>query len=280
MPTKAEKKEKKQTKELKLFLKRSGLKSNSEKVGEVMRTYQYDMFSLLDMNRDIDESNVKNIMESIDMFGYQPVPIIINEYGEVIDGQNRLEALRRTGNPVYYYMIPGLNITHVPLFQTGRPWKVKDWLKLHVKQGNKHYMVYKEFKDKYKLGHLHVVNLLYGYELPDKLNQDKLWRRGLFETKYLAKATKFMDKVELMKPYLDDNLFYEKKRTNGLKRDLIYALELVMDISQFDYNRFLKNIQLADAPSILCWGEKAGFIQNILDVHNYDLPDNIKVKMA
>jgi hypothetical protein len=118
MPTKAEKKEKKQTKELKLFLKRSGLKSNSEKVGEVMRTYQYDMFSLLDMNRDIDESNVKNIMESIDMFGYQPVPIIINEYGEVIDGQNRLEALRRTGNPVYYYMIPGLNITHVPLFQT------------------------------------------------------------------------------------------------------------------------------------------------------------------
>lgn len=274
------KKEKKSKSGLTKLLEKHKLKGLSQSVGEVMVTMDHSIFKFLDANREIDKSNVASITDSIITFGQIAAPIIVNENYEIIDGQNRWHALNDLNKPVFYYMIPGLTIDHVHIFQTGRPWKVKDWLRLHIKSGNKHYMVYDKFRSKYKLGHLHTMNLLYGYELPKNMNQDRLWRRGEFEVKYLDDATKFMDKVEMMRPHLSEDIFYDNKRTKGIKRDLIYALEQVMEIKEFDFNRFIMNMQIGDAPPIQCWGTKEGYAKNILDVHNHNLPDSRKVKLT
>ena len=61
---------------------------------QVFETRDYDQFKKLNGNRNINESQVDGIVHSILEVGYQPVPILVNEFMEIIDGQHRLEAVK------------------------------------------------------------------------------------------------------------------------------------------------------------------------------------------
>ena len=66
---------------------------------EMFRTTDYDAFKRVLGNRKVLEDRVSKILASFDKIGYIPVPIIVNEKFEVIDGQGRLEACKRRGLP-------------------------------------------------------------------------------------------------------------------------------------------------------------------------------------
>lgn len=66
---------------------------------KVYVTDKYSIFRRLSGNRDVKEARVKKIMRSIEKVGYIPNPIIVNENMEVVDGQGRLEAVKRLGLP-------------------------------------------------------------------------------------------------------------------------------------------------------------------------------------
>ena len=95
---------------------------------KVRCTENYDLFKVMDKNRDID--HVKKIIKSIKKVGYVAVPIIVNERMEIIDGQNRCEACRELGLPIYYIVIAGLDIIHCRSLNIGQSnWKMKDYIK-------------------------------------------------------------------------------------------------------------------------------------------------------
>ena len=75
---------------------------------KVLVTNDYDMFKRLEGNRSVTELRVKKISNSIKTVGYVMNPIIVNERFEVIDGQGRLEVLRRLELPVYYIVVNGI----------------------------------------------------------------------------------------------------------------------------------------------------------------------------
>ena len=64
-----------------------------ENVIRVMKTNDYSMFTKIDGNRQIDKKNVNNLIESMKE-KLLVCPIIVNEDNQIIDGQNRLEALK------------------------------------------------------------------------------------------------------------------------------------------------------------------------------------------
>ena len=74
--------------------------------GQVFRTKDYEQFKRLPGNRDV--KNAKKIVDSINSVGYVLSPILVNEKMEVIDGQNRLEALKELDMPVDYIVQEGI----------------------------------------------------------------------------------------------------------------------------------------------------------------------------
>lgn len=279
------KKDIKNFKKMKVLVEKK--ENGSTPVGQVFKTKEYDMFKLLPLNRDITKQTLSPISDSIDYVskefaglcdhGYIPVPIIVNENYEIIDGQNRFTALKSRGHDIYYYVIPGLTIDHVNIFQNGKPWKENDWLKLWKGKGKQDYYVYETFRNKYNVGHWTTIGLLYGERYDKGMNRNTLWQTGKFVVNHLDTATELMEMIEEVKPFLNVKLINDK---GVVKRDFIYALKRVLEFSDFSFERFIKNIQLADAPSIQNLGDAEGFLEAILDVHNHGLSDDMKLKVS
>jgi hypothetical protein len=79
--------------------------------GSVYMTYNHDTFVLLDTNRDIAPNHKEKLKKNIQKYGLHPVPILINENFEVIDGQHRLKACQELNLPVYFICGQGLDMS-------------------------------------------------------------------------------------------------------------------------------------------------------------------------
>lgn len=95
----------------------------------------YDMFKKMLGNRDI--KGEAQIIESIQQVGYICTPLIINDKYEVIDGQNRLAALKELGLPVYYIIQPGANIQTCRALNIGQKnWGTLDYIDSYANSGD------------------------------------------------------------------------------------------------------------------------------------------------
>lgn len=105
---------------------------------KIYETKDYDIFRQMLGNRDIrGESKIVN---SIKKVGYVINPIIVNEKNEIIDGQNRLEALRSLGLPVYYIVQEGLDVEACRYLNIGQTnWTTEDYIYSYADEGNKNY---------------------------------------------------------------------------------------------------------------------------------------------
>ena len=105
---------------------------------KVYETKNYDMFRQMLGNRDIKGES--EIVESIKRVGLVHNPIIVNEKYEVIDGQNRLEALRQLDLPVYFIIQKGLGIEACRSLNIGQTnWGTEDYIYSFADVGNKNY---------------------------------------------------------------------------------------------------------------------------------------------
>ena len=116
---------------------------------KVYETKKYSIFKKLDGNRDTYA--VDKIIKSIREVGYIPSPICVNDKMEVVDGQNRLEALKRLGMPVHYYIVKGIGIEEARQMNIGRRnWTLLDYLKSYAAEGDANYSYFLEMLEKHK----------------------------------------------------------------------------------------------------------------------------------
>lgn len=108
---------------------------------KVYVTKDYKMFKKLLGNRFVEERRVKRLMDSINKIGYLNSAIIVNEAMEVIDGQTRLEALKRLNLPVYYCIHKGAGIEECLMLNIKQQnWTIDDYAKSYAEQGNENYI--------------------------------------------------------------------------------------------------------------------------------------------
>lgn len=108
---------------------------------KVYVTKDYKMFKKLLGNRYVEEKRVKRLMDSIGKIGYLNSAIIVNERMEVIDGQTRLEALKRLKLPVYYCIHKGAGIEECLMLNIKQQnWTIEDYAKSYAEQGNENYI--------------------------------------------------------------------------------------------------------------------------------------------
>lgn len=114
-------------------------------------TTNYDMFKALIGNRDVKNGRVVKTMESIQEFGWLTEPILVNENFEVIDGQGRLEALRRLEMPIEFIIERGIGIKECQgLNHYQKNWSTMDYIDSFIAAGNENYVWLKSMINKYK----------------------------------------------------------------------------------------------------------------------------------
>jgi len=126
-------------------------------------TDNYSKFKSMLGNRNVAEKRVKYIMTSIDAVGYVSNPIIVNEKMEVVDGQGRLEALKRLGKPVEYRVIPGVTVNECRMLNMeNTSWDVSDHIKSHADLGEHEYQNLYRLKKAYGFSYSVMMSILYG----------------------------------------------------------------------------------------------------------------------
>jgi len=120
----------------------------------IEETKDYDQFISLLGNRKLDEQHVRRLVNKMSKEGNltQVFPIVVNERMEVIDGQHRLEALRRLEWPVFYEVKKGLNIETVQALNTGtKNWTWFDYAFSFAERGNENYLKFLNLWDYFNL---------------------------------------------------------------------------------------------------------------------------------
>lgn len=108
--------------------------------GLVHTTTNYDSFSHLLGNRHIKMEAVEGLKRSMENTGIIPMPIIVNERNEIIDGQHRAAAISLLGGTVYYIIVPGLTLQDcVTINCEQHSWKTMDFVYTYAEQ---HYPQY------------------------------------------------------------------------------------------------------------------------------------------
>lgn len=107
---------------------------------KIYTTFDYDKFKTLVDNREVKQRTTSKIIESIHKVGYITNPIIVNERMEVIDGQNRLEALKELNMPVDYIVVEGATIKHCRALNINQSnWTTMDYIRSYADGGNASY---------------------------------------------------------------------------------------------------------------------------------------------
>lgn len=184
---------------------------------KVLTTTNYDKFSLIYANRQVNEAHVKNLCKSFrkrNLFAVNP--IIVNNAMEVIDGQHRLEVARKLKLTVHYIVIAEASIDDIAAMQVSARWLTADWAESWYKRGVDDYGVLLQFaKD-------HDISVsLAGEILSEKYSNIAHYiQDGTFEVIDLEKATAFMKLLFDLRPYLGETVPNHRYFTRALRMAL------------------------------------------------------------
>lgn len=199
---------------------------------DVKNTTNYRKFKKIEGNRELNETKLKHIGNSIlahNLLEYNP--IFVNESFEVTDGQHRLEVARRNKLTIYYVVIPNSGVDEIVALNTARAnWTMQDFMNLWISRGKQDYLVLKQFCDKYGLSVSIALYLLAdksplggtGYQR----SALESFKKGTFEITGLKRAIELADKLTELKPYLEDPVWKD--------RDFIQALRVASNFVAYD----------------------------------------------
>ena len=148
---------------------------------KIQHTQDYTLFERISGNRKLSQPHVNRLLEAIqdspDTITYNP--IIVNDKFEVIDGQHRLEAIKKLGLPVHYVKVNDIGLQTVQkLNSLSKSWTPTDYAKSFAENGIEAYQTYLDFQSTFKLN----FDVLMKYLSLDKPMTGALFKSGGFVT--------------------------------------------------------------------------------------------------
>ena len=135
------------------------------KISKQMLTSKYDLFAFLPGNRDITPRKVDNLAKSIETIGWLGGAIVVNEFYQIIDGQNRFCACRKLKMPVPYVVAPGAGLREARMLNSmSKNWNTHDYIVSYATDGNINYLNFLLLEKKYpKLSMTTIAAIVSGY---------------------------------------------------------------------------------------------------------------------
>jgi hypothetical protein len=170
---------------------------------KIQVTQDYSLFRRIKGNRILSQPHVKRLLEAIkdDPKAITYNPIIVNEKMQVIDGQHRLEAIKKLELPVHYVRVDDIGLATVQkLNSISKMWSPMDYAKSFAENGNEEYRIYIDFKVRFKFNHDVVMRYL-ALDVP---MTGSLFKQGKFTVPNVARS------YELATYLQDLEQFYER----------------------------------------------------------------------
>ena len=209
----------------------------AETAYNVYVTKDYSIFKRLVGNRDIPESRISKIVESIQTIGWIHNPIIVNEKMEVIDGQGRLTALQRLKMPVEYIIAEGAgNKECIYMNMNMVNWKLPDFIKSYAEQGNENYQRLLSLMQRYANGNLDIISTAVYRVSKSKHRDIKQGTLQLTEEQYRAAVPR----LEYIKPILEE---IDDKKLPGSVVMLMQTLVYYYDYPEVDKERLRYSVE-------------------------------------
>ena len=124
----------------------------------IFKTKDYSVFKRLEENREVTDGRRDAIIESIRKVGYQPVPILVNEKFEIVDGQGRADACEKLGLPIYFVIKKGIGYNECIAMNTQmQNWDIYDFVASYTKKGIPDYVKLQEYKE--QVGNLDIIEV-------------------------------------------------------------------------------------------------------------------------
>lgn len=206
-------------------------------VYNVYVTKDYSIFKRLAGNRDIPESRISKIVESIQTIGWVHNPIIVNENMEVIDGQGRLTALQRLKLPVEYIIAEGAgNKECIYMNMNMVNWALPDFIKSYAEQGNENYQRLLSLIENYANGNLNIISTAVYRVSKAKTREIKSGILQLTEEQYRAA----IPRLEYIKPILEE---IDYKKLPGSVVTLMQTLIYYYDYPEVDKERLKYSVE-------------------------------------
>ncbi len=234
----------------------------------VFQTRNYNMFSLVEGNRNINRLHVERLKKSMKE-EYLISPIIVNEHYEIIDGQHRFTAIKELGKKLYYIICEKYRLPQVQrLNKINVTWRKSDFLDGYVSLGKKEYIRTKQFMD---TNNITSVNL--ALELLDKeASQSKKeidFKNGVWKIKSIEWAREFMKKLIDFRPYFDayNTVLFAK------------AFKKIYEYNKYDHDNMKKKLEYM-GPHIESRSSIEQYIEMLLEIYNYRTMKEKKIIFA
>lgn len=128
---------------------------------KIKETNNYCLFTNFDWNRELNQSKITKIAESMNKFGWIGAPVYVNSDYRVWDGQHRIAAAEIVGIPVKYVITDTYEPEMVSIANsTASVWKLKDYVHFYAARGNKSYHLVEKLCIKYPFGAEKIIRAL------------------------------------------------------------------------------------------------------------------------
>ena len=244
----------------------------------IHKTKDYDKFSLLFGNRDIEPADVKGMVRSMNKVDL-PIPIIVkrdkNGNLVVIDGQHRLAAAKELGKPIFYIIIDNdIGLSEVrTVNQAQNGWKLYQYLtsfiaeEIMAKNPKGPYHTFQWFKEKYDLPYQVCFDLLSKKPMYTR-STTRAFKDGKFAVKNLTQAIREADFIVGLKEYTP---LYNS-------RSFITALLIAMRDYRFDITHFMRQLKRPMCKHMLTERKTTElYMELINEIFNYRVRDDKKI---
>lgn len=206
-------------------------------------TKNYDMFSILEFNRKVDENHIKHLIHRLEMYDDLYLhPIIVNSEMEIIDGQHRFEAAKRLDRPVYYLIDDNYDPFKVISINTSQKgWLFEDYLNYWVSFGKEDYIKVASLQKKCGFRLRNTFLWLLSSDPSKDKDTSFLFKNGLYKYKANEILLELLEKaIEIIK-FLDASNIKPKSMTS--QSCFHYALKVFLTSDSVDVYRFIERLK-------------------------------------
>jgi hypothetical protein len=239
-----------------------------KKVNDVYSTKDYNKFKFRGDNRIVKDNHVKGLIQNMKERGWEPGSyVVINEKGEIIDGQHRVKAAIQVGIPVHYTIEKKAGFETIRnLNRNQKNWAITDHIHGFVQENNPHYIKLNNFIKEFP--ELKVTECMMLCKNSFSSVSREEFESGNFKTKDMSKAREWGNNIMSLKPYF-----------KGYSRSIFVRalVKLLSNKQEFKFDRFLHKVQLRPNLVFMC-GTVEQYVTMIEDVYNYSSRKKINLR--
>ena len=245
-------------------------KFNGKKVAEVFETKDYSIFKFRKDNREIKDAHVKVIVKKMKERGWlKTSTVVINQNGEVIDGQHRVKAAIQTGVPIRYRIERNAGIDEITQMNTGQKnWSPFDHIHKFVARGNENYIKFDNFIKEFPMFKVTECAMFLNNSFTS-VKRDA-FEEGRWVVKDFNVGRKWANQILSLKPYFEKG--YNK---SIFVRSIIKLLSTKS--KDFDFDQFIHKVKLRPSMIHLC-GSVDQYIEMIENIYNYKRSDKVNLR--